>query len=168
MDSILTAFQNGWVKGVTSTSFMPEASLTRAEAAVILVRMLGLDVDYSAPPTFKDTVGHWAQSEIETARKNKIIDGVGNNLFAPDQTITREQMAVMIYNIGLLSGVGSGAKEFSDVNPTDNLWSYDAIKTMSGYGIITGYPDGSFRPKATLTRAEMAVMMSRVSQYINK
>lgn len=169
MDSILSAYQKGWIKGITATAFAPGASLTRAQAAVMLVRMLGLQVDPSLPATFNDTAGHWAQSEIEAARQNRLIEGVGDNLFAPDDTITREQMAVMLCNIdGLFTGQGSAGIEFPDVNTQDNPWSYESIKTMSGYGIITGFPDGSFRPRESLTRAQMTVMLERLSQYIGQ
>jgi len=88
-DSIFNAYTNGWVKGVSSSAFAPENALTRAQAAVMLVRALGLPVGTAKThPSnepgltgidtgFSDISGHWAEAEIETARRYDIVRGVG-------------------------------------------------------------------------------------------
>jgi len=167
-DSVFAAYRSGWVRGTSATAFSPDTALTRAQAAVMLVRMLGLNTNNKAGQSFSDTQGHWAQAEIEAARQNGIISGVGDNRFAPDRRVTREEMAVMLYN--LLSsgqnGAGGGlsAAGYTDVTEQGNPWSYEAITALSRTDLLRGYADGSFRPKNNLSRAEMAVLLIRLSQ----
>lgn len=99
-DAILTAHMNGWLEGVSPTVFSPYTSLTRAQAAAILVRMVGLTPAKSSF-TFADCSGHWAQGYIDTARKYGIVSGIGENVFEPDRPVTRAQMAVMLNNRAL-------------------------------------------------------------------
>ncbi len=165
-NAIFSAYQEGWVKGATTTAYLPDASLTRAEAAAMLVRMLGLSGTEVTDESFTDTLNHWAKKEIETARKYGLIAGVGNNLFEPDSPITREQMAVILDK---LLGLGYNAELpdiFTDINQQDNSWSYKAIVTMGQNGIFKGYPDGGFHPQDTLTRGQMAVLLSTLKVYI--
>ena len=158
-ESILTAYLNGWMLGTSSGAFSPNAPVTRAQAAAVLTRLLGLPVQADAAYRFSDCSGHWAEAYIDTARKYGIVSGVGSNLFAPDRPVTREEMAVMLSNILEASGDGTPLS-FTDISA--DLWSYDTITALSGEKILTGYPDGSFRPKNQITRAEMAAMTARI------
>jgi len=63
-------------------------------------------------------------------------------------------------------GSMKGIVDFSDVTASGNKWSYASIKRMTGYGILQGYPDGLFHPVDKITRAQMAVIMDRTSQYL--
>ena len=152
---------NGWVNGMSAETFAPDAGLTRAQAATMLVRRLGLPAEANAAYSFDDTSGNWAEAYINTARKNGIINGVGDNLFAPDRPVTREEIAVMLNNI-LRYTCSETAGVFSDVSGQANPWSYEAIFALSENDVITGYPDGSFHPRSTVTRAEMTALMCRV------
>ena len=136
----------------------------------MLVRMLGLPVKSDESQSFEDIKGHWAVAEIETARRYQLIHGVGYNKFAPDSPVTREQMAVMLsHTLEMpLNNTGKVPNMFQDVSPTQNPWSYHAIAAMSQNGVLTGYPNGSFRPTQGLSRAEMAAMMERISLYLPK
>ena len=157
-DAILTAHMNGWLEGVSSTIFSPYASLTRAQAAAILVRMAGLTPAKSSF-TFADCSGHWAQGYIDTARKYGIVAGTGENRFKPDNPVTRAQMAVMLNNILCYSGT---SQTFTDVSKTKYSWAYDAIGALETKGILNGYTDGSFRPQNSITRAETAAIITRI------
>lgn len=161
-EEIFTAYQNKWVDGVSSDSFEPDGPLTRAQAAAMLVRRLGLPVDTNEEYGFDDTAGSWAESYINTARRHQIISGVGGNQFAPDLPVTREEIAVMLNNIlGYDSNTSSG--RFRDVSSELTPWSFEAIYALSENSVITGYPDGSYYPKKTLTRAEMTALISRIN-----
>jgi rubrerythrin len=83
----------GWMRGVSNIRFLPESPLTRAEAAVILVRAFELagKVEETA---FKDIRGHWAEREINLAAREKIVLGRGKGLFGPDDPVTRQELAV--------------------------------------------------------------------------
>ncbi len=168
VDSIINVARLEWMKGVSDASFMPEASLNRAQAAVILVRSLGLENSgNNGNAGFSDISGHWAEQEIKIAKQYNIIQGIGNGKFGPDLPVTREQIATMLGRLPLqLQGNYNGALEFGDVTESGNQWSYNFIKKMAGYGILQGYPDGLFHPADNITRAQMAVIMDRTSSYI--
>ncbi|MGI5971867.1 MAG: S-layer homology domain-containing protein [Oscillospiraceae bacterium] len=157
---ILETFLNGWMNGVSHDRFSPDLQVTRAQAATILVRMLGLEVAEGSAYGFDDCCGHWAEAYINTARKHGIVSGVGSNIYEPERPVTREEMAVMFNNI--LGAEASSPLSFSDVIESSNSWSYGAVSALSAKGIINGYPDGSFRPKNHITRAEITAMASRI------
>lgn len=157
-DAILTAYMNGWLEGVSPTMFSPNASLTRAQAATILVRMTGL-MPMKSSFTFDDCSGHWAQAYIDTAKKYGIVSGTGGNDFKPDRSVTRAEMAVMLNNILGYSGT---SQPFSDVSKTRYFWAYDAISALEAQGILSGYSDRSFRPQNRITRAETAALITRI------
>ena len=158
---ILTSYLNKWMNGMSPDTFAPNAPMTRAQASAILVRMLGLTPNLDTTYSFDDCKDSWAEEYIDTARKYNIVSGIGGNLFSPDGTVTREQVAVMLNNILGYSSTGLETA-FSDVSSDSNPWSYDAVAALSGNGIITGYTDGSFKPGNNVTRAEMTAMMSRI------
>lgn len=167
-DYILRAYKKNWIKGVTQTSFAPDRPLTRAEAAVMLVRLLKLPLIQKEENSFSDVLGHWAQREINTAQHHGIVAGVEDGKLQPDATITREQMAVMLSNVlNKLSITEKGQSiAFSDVSMNSNPWSWQAIGKIGKHGIATGFEDGSFRPKEQLSRAQMAVMLGELERTI--
>lgn len=169
--SILQIVNKGWMVGFSGYAFQPEGVLTRAQAAVVLVHALGLDASASetaAGTYFSDTVNHWARREIDIARENNIVAGTGTRTFSPDLPVTREQMAVMLDRVLKDTGnTGSGQVIFNDVSRSASAWSYDSIVNMTNSGIISGYPDGSFRPSQKITRAQMAVLMEKSSPMIS-
>lgn len=170
-ESILTMLEEGWMIGISRTQFMPDFAVTRAQAATILVRMLGIEPNTAQDnkSEFVDTVGHWACSEIETARQFGIVEGMGNGIFEPDNVLTREQMAVMLDRILRLDAMPEAGthKAFPDVSEERSPWSFDAISRMSSVGLLAGFPDGNFYPKNSITRGQMAVLMERSTSRIN-
>ncbi len=159
-DHILDAYTRKLVNGTGDGRFSPDELLTRAQAATLLVRLLGLKPLLYPAYSFDDCVGNWAQAYIETARKYNIIIGIGGNLFDPDRPITREEIAVMLNNVLLYQS--SGGALFSDVTQAANPWSYEAIGALGIYGIIAGFPDSTFRPKETMTRAEGVTLIAQI------
>ncbi|MCX7772966.1 MAG: S-layer homology domain-containing protein, partial [Clostridia bacterium] len=160
-DDILTVAQKGWMIGVSAATFEPRKSLTRAEAAVIMTRVLGLQNDTPTDP-FSDTVNHWARDAIGIARKYQIMLGDGDNRFYPDTPLTREQMAIVLDRILVLNNPVTG-NPFSDVNPVSNPYSYDAILRLAANGIVNGRGQGAFVPLGIVKRAEMAALINRAS-----
>jgi spore germination protein YaaH len=160
-ESIIFTYEKGWMKGTTSTQFSPGTSLTRAQGAVILGRALGYG---SATPNqyiFTDTKGHWASRDIEVARELGIINGLGNNRFGPDDPLTREQLAAILQNIFKYCYEEVPKSPFPDISSDD--WSYPSILAIQQSGYLSGFEDGSFRPRSKSTRAQMAVLMTRMA-----
>lgn len=152
----------GWIKGKENGMFEPDAYLTRAEGAVVIVRSADVPTSpYSND--FLDTGTHWARQYIADLRYYGIVQGDDNNMFYPDNLITREEFAVMIDRVfNLTATVDFSNNPYTDVNHDLNPWSYEAIIKLSENGILFGYED-KFRPKNVITRAEMAAIMDRIS-----
>lgn len=112
--------------------------------------------------TFHDITGHWAQKDIEIMASRFIAEGYLDGSFNPNAFVTREDLALMCAKlIDLKADNAENLPPFTDVKPEDR--NYQLLMRASQSGIITGYPDGSFKPKALVTREEMAVMISRMS-----
>ncbi|MDO7907689.1 S-layer homology domain-containing protein [Paenibacillus sp. JX-17] len=108
--------------------------------------------------TFSDTAGHWGGSTIQTAMKLRIVDGYADGAFRPNASVTRAEYAAMISRaFGLASSPASGT--FKDVRSN---WAAGYIGALAEKGIIGGYADGSFKPDAAITRAEMVAIIGRV------
>lgn len=163
---IMFAEEKGWMIGISSNKFAPEYPLTRAEAAAVLVRAFELE-SMDEGKYFGDTLKHWARKEIEIARQNKIVSGVGNGMFLPDEPVSRQEMAVMLDNILALPELeGEQNNPYNDISSEKAKWSYNSIIKMTGYEIFYGGVDGGFHPKDSTTRAQMASLMYRISEYI--
>jgi hypothetical protein len=134
-------------------------NITRQEFAGLMVSLYkvlhgSVAYEYETPFSDADDVG------VSMAYGLGIVSGMGNGLFAPDQKITREQMAVMLHN--LLSGLfyeeapaDAQLRSFSDANSVSS-WAYDAAAFITAHGIIQGY-SGGFHPKENASR-EVAVV----------
>lgn len=162
---IMLTTERGWMVGISDDKFAPENPLTRAEAAAVLVRAFELEAT-EKETYFSDTLNHWAKNEIEIARQNKVVNGIGNGQFMPDKPLTRQEMAVMLDNILQLEDKGN-TNPYNDVNRKNNSWSYDSIIKTTSYGIFYGGVDGGFHPTDNTTRAQMAALMIRISIYID-
>ncbi len=111
------------------------------------------------PSAFTDITGHWGESFIIEASCQAIVQGYPDGRFGPDRLVTRAEFTVML--TGLFPDERASIPlTFSDLAGTTH-WAKQAIAQATASGIVFGYPDGSFRPEATITRAEMAVMITR-------
>lgn len=165
---ILSMLDKGWMLGTSEDFFSPNQPLTRAQGTVVLVRALNLqpisgEYDYSL---FRDVdKDYWAKKEIEIAYQHGLIKGIDEGLFAPNQPLTREQMAAILSRVSEEKGKVEIAQTvespFKDVK-TDH-WAYQDILLLNQKGILQGYEDGNFYPQNSLTRAQMAAMMNRIS-----
>lgn len=108
--------------------------------------------------TFEDIRDHWAQDYIENMASRLVLTGKSDQAFDPDADITRaEFIAIVVRALGLHSAVGNHA--FRDVKSTD--WYASAVQIAVSYNLIQGYPDGTFRPNAPITREEAMAVIAR-------
>jgi len=162
-DDILEMADKGWMVGVSSNTFAPDRVLTRAEAAAILVRVLGLEFETPAE-YFKDTKNHGFRDMIGIARKYQIMLGDGNDRFWPDKPLTREQLAMILDRILVLPKNATN-NPFTDVSKTKNPLSYDSILRLANNGIVVGNGKGIFNPAGFVHRGEMAVFINRSALF---
>lgn len=153
----------GALKGYADGSFKPDRTISRAEFAAILVRALGLTATAEGSHIFDDTAGHWADKEIAAAYSLGIIQGYDRSTFAPNDAITREQIAVMLVHTLQLDtdSASSQGGEFADQAELAP-WAQKAFITAVEHGLIRGYPDHTMKPKFFATRAEAITLIWRV------
>ncbi|WP_029688083.1 alpha amylase N-terminal ig-like domain-containing protein [Thermoanaerobacter sp. A7A] len=152
------------IKGIDSETFLPNAKISRAEFAALMIRALGIEEEpYKGE--FNDVKeGAWYANAIEAAYKEGIILGDGKNM-RPDDPITREEMTAVIMRVyGKLvehKEDSIGNTTFSDNNKISE-WARDVIANAVKLGIVRGYEDNTFKPKDNATRAEAAAMLYRI------
>ncbi|WP_018086054.1 S8 family serine peptidase [Desulfurispora thermophila] len=112
---------------------------------------------------FNDTVGQWAEKAVRLLAARGVVEGVAPGLFAPERPVTRAEMVVLLERLMGLSPVAAGEVQFKDVRPED--WFSGAVGAAVKAGYCTGYPDGSFRPDAGITRQELAVLLQRLAGF---
>ncbi|WP_138752808.1 S-layer homology domain-containing protein [Paenibacillus sinopodophylli] len=114
--------------------------------------------------SFKDIGKHWAKLNIELLASKLIVSGVSDSAFMPNRTVTRAEFATMLVRaLGLGSSDGTKLHTFADVSAS--AWYTDAITIAASHGIIKGFDDGTFRPNATITREQMAVMAANALEF---
>ncbi|WP_377516739.1 X2-like carbohydrate binding domain-containing protein [Paenibacillus allorhizosphaerae] len=157
------------VTGVSADRFAPDESITRAEFAALLVRSLGLSTEHDpAYKSFEDVpASAWYSAVVEAAVKAGLVDGMTADSFAPNERITREQMAVMLARALSLTPEGRSIQEnkqalavFQDQDAI-STWSQAFVSRTVQAGIITGTDDGNFAPAQYATRAQAATMLKR-------
>ncbi|MNO27281.1 Endo-1,4-beta-xylanase A precursor [compost metagenome] len=163
-DSIDFAAARGWFTGVDSSTFAPNQTVTRGMLAVILGKMSGAEL--SAAAVFTDVASaKYYSPYVAWAASNGIVQGTGSNTFAPDRAVTREELAVILYNYVKLSKLPLGnlstSAAFADQGQI-SAWASEAVTTIQGYGMISGKGGNRFDPQGTTTRAEAAAVLKRM------
>lgn len=159
-ESIIKAAEFDLMKGKGNNIFNPQGKVTRAEFATILTNLFDLEAFDDAKEVFTDVkTDAWYYDAVMRAYKAGIITGKGNNKFAPEDFITREEMAVMITRALTLDTVVEG-EEIKDIDEAHD-WAVYSIKLMSQLGIMTGV-DGKFKPSEKVTREMAAAIIVRV------
>ncbi len=150
IDNINRLVAMGAINGYPDGTFKPDHTITRAEFASVLVQ--AFKFENMDGKTFADTAGHWSEEYITTATAHGLVNGYDDGAFGPDDLITREQIAVMIVKAAKLSP-SAGDLQFADGGMISG-WAGEAIATAAKHGILNGYPDNTFQPQGSATRAE--------------
>ncbi|WP_138756258.1 S-layer homology domain-containing protein [Paenibacillus sinopodophylli] len=164
------------VNGATADRFAPDGTITRAEFLTLLVRGLGLsvkEVEDSSP--YADVFASaWYSPAVNAAVANRLATGISADRFAPNDPITREQMAVIIGRALIFTGYvtdGDGQTDSPLAAFTDrdaiSSWAQLAVARVAEVGIMKGMEDGRFAPTEYATRAQAAVMLKRLLQYLH-
>ena len=150
-----------YVVGYSDSTVRPNANISRAEVATIFFRLLKSDIrdgNLTADNEFSDVSdGQWHNKAISTMAKLGIVKGRRADSFDPDASITRAEFAAICARFNTKPVENSGS--FSDIS---GHWAENEIERAAAFGWISGYPDGTFRPDARITRAEAMTMINRV------
>lgn len=150
-----------------SDTFKPNEEITRAEVVEIFLKanvkeeVLNRELkELKNNTTFVDISNHKLKGYIELAKRLGMVDGYEDNTFRPDKKITREELATIVVNSQDILNNPSKTKKvvkFSDLNK--NNWSYKYVVAAANEGLVSGYPDGTFKSKNNITRAEAYTLL---------
>lgn len=161
-DVIRYFHEKGVVSGDENQNFRPEDSITRAEFMKVTMIALGY-ADETGECNFMDVPeGHWSYPYVAAALARGFITGQSEGNFGADEWITRQDMAVILNRVltYLNQSDVAGQQSFSDqVEVAD--YAKQAVLVLAGRGVVNGYPDGTFKPMDTATRAEAVTMLYR-------
>ena len=150
-----------YVIGYPDGKVHPKGNISRAETATIFFRLLKADIrdgNLTADNGFSDVSnGQWHNKAVSTMAKLGIVKGRRADRFDPDASITRAEFAAICARFNTKPVENSGS--FSDIS---GHWAENEIERAAAFGWISGYPDGTFRPDARITRAEAMTMINRV------
>ncbi len=163
-DAVTGAVEAGLMNGMSETEFAPETNLTRGMFVTILYRLAG-SVAVEGTSEFTDVAAdaYYANAVI-WATTNGIVNGLDEVTFAPDNNITREQMATIIYRYAQYAAIEVEAGEDVTYTDSDSISDYavEAVKWAKWAGLLNGNEDGSFAPQRNTTRAEAATLFVRL------
>lgn len=162
-------YAHGLMRGMSETAFAPNTSLTRAQAVQILYNLEGQPV-VSGTATFTDAE-HWAKSPIVWAQQTGVVDGYEDNSFRPENPISRQEFAQIMYNYAKYKGYDLTAKGNLDAFPdADKMgaWAEPALAWANGNKLINGHDDGTLDPGGITIRAQAASILMRFDLNIVK
>lgn len=146
-----------YIEGYEDGTFRPDEYITRAEASSMLSRALELN-NTSENIEFSDVYeGTWFYNDVKLLSAEGMIKGYEDGTFRPENKITRAEFVSML--LGETDETYYAGTEFTDIE--DGLWYTDKVRLASAKGYITGYEDGTFRPDAYITRAEVVTIMNK-------
>ena len=163
-DDVRYVYENGIMDGTSADRFAPNAPLTRAMIVTILYRMEGSPA-VTGTSDFTDVAsGKWFANAVAWAAANGIVNGYGSGLFGPNDPVTREQLAAILYRY-------TAYRKASTTVNGDNLAGFSDLSTVSGYALesmnwavsenLLKGANGKLNPKANATRAQVAAIIHR-------
>ena len=160
--------ENGIMSGVSAREFAPNAGFSRAMLAQTLYAMSGKPA-VKAESTFADVAANaWYADAVNWAAEKGYVSGVGDGKFAPDASVTREQMALILYRYaGSPDASGMVLREFADGDSV-SAYAVDAIRWAVHEGLISGMENNTLAPQGTATRAQVAQILMNFHQKLDK
>lgn len=171
-DAVDYVLNNEYFKGTGDSAFEPSGSMTRAMFVTVLSRMEGISASEYTGSDFSDVeTGKWYSEAIQWASRKEIVRGVGGGKFNPDGNVTREQMAVILYNYAKYRGIdtsGVDASKFGSFTDKDRVseWAVDAMTWATSAGIINGMGNNTLAPSESSTRAQVAQIIKNYNDKI--
>lgn len=166
-DYIAELSKRGIFNGYEDGSFRPDLGITREEIAVAMTRALGLETKAKRAPycNFSDSsyISEWAIEAVNMMVKVGIFTGYDDGLYRPQQIITREQLVAVVMRM-FSDDIDRTTLTYHDHHEIGD-WSRVYVKQATELGIVGGYPDGTFRPTNSITRAEAAKILYTFMHY---
>ncbi|OXM82586.1 adhesin [Paenibacillus rigui] len=151
------------IDGYGDGKFHPNGNITRAEFATLISRVFDISGGTGHSVALSDVSSHWAKDAIEKLVSAGVLDGYSDGTFKPDQTISREEIVIILSRIVNLDHMNKDASKgnFTDMSSA-SPYAANAIKDAAEAGVITGKSDGVFDPKGKATRVEALTVVLNV------
>ena len=161
-DAVAYCYENGIMDGTSGTTFAPGMLLNRAMAAQVLYNLADGAVTTSAG--FPDVAASaWYADAVNWAAAQGYVTGYDNGSFGPEDSLTREQLAVILYRYAGSPEPTGSLDGFTDAASTSD-YAVDALRWAVGEGLLTGKDGGRLDPAGTASRAELAQILARFAQ----
>jgi hypothetical protein len=167
-EAVNFVYTNDIMQGISSDLFAPNASLNRAMAATVLFRMAEAEADFVK--VFDDVgSGQWYSEAITWAAEHNIVLGIGNGLFAPYESVTREQFATMLFRYAMFTGYDMSTSTLANFVDIDDVndWALGSISWAVHQEIMQGVTGSRLNPLGTTTRAEVATILMRITTKLS-
>lgn len=167
-DAVKYVYENNLMQG-TDNGFEADSKMTRAMLVTVLYRLEN-STEETVESVFEDVKEDtWYAEAVAWAVENDIVSGISETEFAPEENITREQMATIFYRYAKFKGYSteetSELTQFTDVSEISE-WAIDALKWANAIGIVSGTSDTEISPKDTATRGQVASILMRFCERI--
>ena len=168
-EHIVKLYNSGVINGKSAVSFAPYDKITREEFTKLISSMMKLSDNGTAGEFYDVNASDWYAPYVKAAVSNGVCQGIGGGYFGTGYNATRQDIAVMITNALKVKGVEitSDGASFKDSSAISD-YAQSAVSFLGEKGVITGDENGMFNPKSNATRAEVAVMLSRVNDIFLK
>ena len=164
-DAINALADKGIIKGTSETTYSPAKNITRADFALLLVR--AFEKESASTENFADvSESDYFARELAIARNTGLVGGIGDNKFAPRENIKRCDMMLMVYRVlkSMDIELEIGDVDMSDIGDVPE-YALDAVKALISAGLVNG-KNGKIAPNDFTTRAEVAVLLQRVLEFV--
>ncbi len=163
-EDIAFAYANGLMQGMSATTFEPNSTVTRAMMAQVIWNMEGKPAIAASNPFSDIADSDWYYEAIAWTAENGIYKGISETIFAPNDPVTREQLAAILYRYAEHKGYNLAPKgdlsQFTDGEQVSD-WAAEAIQWAIGSELMLGKGEGILDPQGTATRAEIAAILGR-------
>jgi hypothetical protein len=170
-DNMMFAYTHGLFAGTSDTTFSPNTSMTRGMIVTVLYRLAGEPAVSGTNPFSDVKDGTLYTDAVAWAAANGIVSGIGGGKYAPDAPITRQDLAVILMRYANFAGVKLPVtREYVSFLDDADIANYakEAIEAFFKAGIINGKPGNEVDPTGTATRAEVAAMLHRFLEAMEK
>ena len=160
-DCIITLLRHGIIRGYPDGTIRPDQPITRAESAALIAKALRLQIPPALSTDYVDPIPEWAKGYISAVSDRGIFVGYPMKTFKAEKNISRQEMVTVLikgFTKDLCPDIGLDFIDREDIGS----WALKYVKAGVGHEILRGYPDGSFRPRREITRAEAFTIICKL------
>ena len=168
-DAVAYAYENGLMDGVGGNRFAPNSATTRAQLVTILYRLEGQPAVSGDLPFTDVEAGTWYTNAVGWAAQNGIVNGVGDDTFAPGNDLTREQLVTILYRYAESKGYDvSASADLAGYPDGEEIQAYarEAMAWAVAENIIRGMEDDTLKPAGNASRAQIATILMRFCEGV--